>query len=113
MPQNPLAFGPNVATRSDARVFNADGGTLIHKMAASNGFFLSTCAAIIERMINTVPSSVKLSSPIDYLYVKPSNLTADINDDGSLALSGIIRVNPSLVFFLSHVMTEQNHTIPH
>lgn len=91
--QNPLAFGHNVTTRSDGRIFNADGGTLITKMAASNDFFLDTCRDLLERMINTVPRTVRLGKPIGIIPVKPSSLYATIvPHTGKMNVTGFVRV---------------------
>ncbi|KAL6872280.1 heme peroxidase [Trichoderma longibrachiatum] len=73
--QNPLAFGQNETTRSDFRIFNADGGDMISQMATSNDFFLDTCNTMFERMINTVPSNVKL------VDIKPQENSTQIVDE--------------------------------
>lgn len=93
--QNPLAFGHNETTRSDARIFNADGGSLIRKMAASNAFFLKTCGTLLARMLDTVPKSVTLSDVILPIEVKPSRLYATINTNGTMTVTGLVRVSPN------------------
>lgn len=70
--QNVLVVGPNVTTRSDLRIFNADGGDLIKKMAASPDFFALTCQNLLERMINTVPRGVQLTDVITPIRIKPT-----------------------------------------
>lgn len=99
IPQNPLAFGHNVTTNSDARVFNSDGGKVINKMAASNPYFLATCKTLMERMIDTVPKEVKLTEPILPIAAKPTALFATINSNGTMTVTGQIRVSlgPSCV----------------
>ncbi|CAM1507719.1 Fc.00g045670.m01.CDS01 [Cosmosporella sp. VM-42] len=89
--QNSLAFGHNETTRSDSRIFNSDGGSLIHKMAASNEFFHQTCASLLERMLNTVPKKVTLTDPIQVIPVKPSRLFATINSNGTMTVTGHVR----------------------
>lgn len=96
--QNPLAFGHNHETRSDARIFNADGGELIRRMAKSNDFFISTCKDLVERMINTVPRDVQLTETITPIQVKPVGLKIRINDDATMTISGEIRVSASQHF---------------
>jgi len=93
--QNALAFGPNVTTRSDFRIFNADGGKMIQQMAASSDFFFSTCATVLEKMINTVPKNVVLTEPLTPLPVKPVAGRFDISllSDGMMRASGEIRVS--------------------
>jgi len=104
--KNPLAFGYNETTRSDARIFKADEGELISRMAASNDFYLSTCTTLLERMINTVPKDVVLSQPIDPIPIKPSNLYAQVNAaNHTLVISGAIRVS---LFFL---LILENHEV--
>ncbi|PON20089.1 WSC domain-containing protein [Trichoderma gamsii] len=90
--QNPLAFGQNETTRSDFRIFNADGGKVISQLADSNDYFLSTCTTMLERMINTVPRSVKLTDIIKPIAVKPRNLFITPNADGTLYVNGFIRI---------------------
>src|ERR1700761_5998089 len=78
--QNPLVVGPN-ETDSDLRIFNADGGALMRDFAKSNPHFLSTCQNLVERMVNTVPGTVKLSDPIIPISVKPQTIVLQFNDD--------------------------------
>lgn len=94
--QNPLAFGHNETTNSDARIFNSDGGQEIGKMADSPSYFYQTCTTLLERMINTVPKDVTLTDPIQPIAVKPSQLFATINSDGTMTMSGYIRVRAFL-----------------
>ncbi|KAH8894675.1 heme peroxidase [Thozetella sp. PMI_491] len=96
--QNPLAFGHNETTRSDFRIFNADGGDLISKMAASPAFFLSTCNSLLERMLNTVPRGVELTDVIAPVPVKPLALSMDMDKTGNnLTISGTIRFDKTLL----------------
>ncbi|UKZ55983.1 hypothetical protein TrVGV298_009807 [Trichoderma virens] len=95
--QNPLAFGHNNETmRSDFRIFNADGGDMISRMAESQEFFSQTCAALFERMINTVPPNVKLTDALQPLPVKPRKWSIAVNDDKTLRLSLTLRVIDTL-----------------
>ncbi|KAJ3499036.1 hypothetical protein NLG97_g651 [Lecanicillium saksenae] len=90
---NPLAFGHNVTTNSDGRIFNSDGGKLIRAMAQSNDFFLSKCQTLLEKMINTVPKGVTLGEPIEIIPVKPSSLYATVGDSlGKMTVSGLVRL---------------------
>lgn len=91
--QNPLAFGHNETTRSDFRIFNADGGDLIRKMAESQQFFWDTCSTLLERMLNTVPANVKLTEVIQPIPVKPNNLFIAVNRNGTMTISGEVRVS--------------------
>ncbi|PTB62108.1 heme peroxidase [Trichoderma citrinoviride] len=58
--RNPLAFGQIETTRSDFRIFNADGGDMISQIATFNDFFLDTCSTMFERMVSTVPRNAQL-----------------------------------------------------
>ncbi|KAL7940295.1 heme peroxidase [Trichoderma barbatum] len=95
--QNPLAFGQNETTRSDFRIFNADGGDMISQMASSNDFFLNTCNAMFERMINTVPRHVKLTDVIKPLGIKPRKLSVAVNADQTLSVTGVVRIVDDLL----------------
>ncbi|OTB00204.1 hypothetical protein M426DRAFT_324446 [Hypoxylon sp. CI-4A] len=90
--QNPLAFGRNETTRSDFRIFNADGGDLIRRMAESQRFFWDTCATLLERMLNTVPKGVQLTDVIEPIAVKPNNLFITVNSNGTQTVSGEVRI---------------------
>ncbi|KAH8882086.1 heme peroxidase [Thozetella sp. PMI_491] len=92
VPQNPLAFGHNVTTRSDARIFGADDGVLIQKMAKSSDFFFATCKTLLERMVNTVPREVQLTEPIKLIPAKPDNLFTEIHPNGIMEVTGKIRL---------------------
>lgn len=92
--QNALAFGHNMTTRSDARIFGADGGQLIAKMAASNDFYQQTCKSLIERMVNTVPKTVQLSDAVTPIKIKPNKLYARVDTaQNAIIISGEIRVS--------------------
>ncbi|KAH8887236.1 heme peroxidase [Thozetella sp. PMI_491] len=95
--QNPLAFGSNITTRSDFRIFNADGGNTIGNMAKSNDFFISTCATVLEKMLNTAPKEVVLGRPIEPLLVKPGSFNVEIGTDGNMTVLGRIRVADTLL----------------
>lgn len=98
--QNPLAVGKNDTTNSDKRIFNSDGRKTITNLASSQGNFFSTCQTLLEKMVNTVPKSVTLSTaPIQPIVVKPARLFGTINKDKTLTLSGYIRVSKAPAFF--------------
>lgn len=62
-------------------------------MAKSEDFFLQTCNTLLERMINTVPSGVKLTDVIQPITIKPMMLQIEPNStDGTLTVSGFVRV---------------------
>ncbi|KAK7754757.1 hypothetical protein SLS62_003317 [Diatrype stigma] len=88
---NPLVSGSNDTTNSDKRVFAADGNATM-KALADPAAFQAKCADILERMINTVPSTVTLSEPMQAIDVKPYITTLALNSDGAIQFSGRIRL---------------------
>ncbi|KAF7301124.1 Peroxidase [Mycena indigotica] len=89
---NLLAVGHNATTNSDARIFAADNNVTMKAFAKDATSFQKTCGNLFERMLNTVPKSVQLTDVIDPLPVKPYQLALNLADDGSLELSGYIRI---------------------
>jgi hypothetical protein len=70
---------------------------MMSKMAASNDFFMSTCTDVLERMINTVPKGVELTDVIHPYPVKPSFLRTELGSNGTMTVSGHIRVSSILL----------------
>ncbi|KAJ6453546.1 WSC domain-containing protein [Mycena sanguinolenta] len=87
-----LIVGFNSATNSDAAIFGSDGNQTMREFAESNDAFISRCGDLLERMLNTVPSSVQLGDVIEPLTVKPYQLSLFFNATGGLQLSGNIRI---------------------
>ncbi|KAF7344374.1 Peroxidase [Mycena sanguinolenta] len=93
--QNVLVVGSNVTTRSDMRIFFSDGNVTMQSMASADKFN-QICGDLIERMINTVPSTVTLTDPIEPIDFKVWN-TVLYPQDGSLTLLTTMRIiNSSL-----------------
>ncbi|KAK7213785.1 hypothetical protein V2G26_020963 [Clonostachys chloroleuca] len=90
--QNPLVVGKNETNNSDKRIFSSDNNATISRLAADNAEFEKTCAKVFERMIDTVPSTVELSQPIEPIDIKPYITDLYLNDNGKLVFSGRIRV---------------------
>ncbi|KAF6823717.1 WSC domain-containing protein [Colletotrichum plurivorum] len=89
--KNPLVAGANDTLNSDKRIFAADGNKTMRAMADPDAF-QATCADIFTRMIDTVPAGVQLSEPLEATDIKPYIAGLSLNDDGTLAFSGRIRV---------------------
>ncbi|KAF7301125.1 Peroxidase [Mycena indigotica] len=91
---NPLLVGANTTTNSDARIFAADANQTMQAFAADPNYFKAQCGLLLERMLNTVPSSVQLSDFIEPLPIKPFELTLTLggDSDGRLSMGGYIRV---------------------
>ncbi|KAJ7145147.1 heme peroxidase [Mycena crocata] len=82
---NPLVIGPAVAD-SDAHIFGSDGNATMRSFASSAATFSSTCATLIGRMINTVPTGVTLWDPIIPIPFKPRDYLLAVTAAGTLNL---------------------------
>ncbi|OTA02666.1 hypothetical protein A9Z42_0030630 [Trichoderma parareesei] len=92
--KNPLVVGPSIKIdkNSDFKVFNADGNQTMEALADAETF-KSVCKTVLQKMIDVVPPSVKLTDPIVPYKVKPVNLQLTLINGGStLQLTGFIRV---------------------
>ncbi|KAI3601356.1 wsc domain containing protein [Moniliophthora roreri] len=87
---NPLVVGPD-EMNSDKRVFSADKNVTMQSLADPSTFRTS-CASILERMINTVPASVTLTDVITPIDIKPSALQVYLANATAIHLEGAIRV---------------------
>lgn len=88
----PLVTTDNVTTRSDLRLYESDGNATVQALYDSGDGLLGTCVDLMGRMINTVPAGVELGPPITPMEIRPINMTFDIDGQGSLEISGKIRV---------------------
>ncbi|KAF8168633.1 heme peroxidase [Mycena galopus ATCC 62051] len=88
--ENVLVMGSNISTRSDLRIFSSDGNVTMQNMALSTTFN-EICADLIERMINTVSSDLKLTDTIEPIDFKVGN-TLLFPQGGSLALLATLRI---------------------
>ncbi|KAI0168087.1 heme peroxidase [Pestalotiopsis sp. NC0098] len=88
---NPLVVGTNDTTNSDKRIFASDGNSTMSTLA-DPATFQSKCVEIFERMIDTVPSTVTLSEPLEIVDVKPYVDALQMQDDGSILFQGRVRV---------------------
>jgi hypothetical protein len=76
---NPLVVGP-VGFASDAVVFEADGNVTMESLADPNKF-KNQCASILQRMIDTVPKEVNLTTMKPYPVKPDSNLLVQKNGE--------------------------------
>lgn len=91
---DPLAVGPSVTVGqdSDRKVFGADGNVTMKAMA-NPATFASTCVAMLQKLIEVVPSGTTLTDPIVPYEVKPTALQLTLGNGGSqLIFEGEIRV---------------------
>ncbi|KAI8960358.1 heme peroxidase [Daldinia sp. FL1419] len=82
----------NESSRSDLRLYESDGNKTMLELYAQGDGFQDTCVDLLTRMLNTVPSEVKLQPAIAPLLIKPVNVTWDVTKDNQLTLSGKIRM---------------------
>lgn len=87
---NPLVVGPPL-TNSDARVFGADKNVTMRSLANPKTFN-TKCAALLARMIDSVPKGVTLSDPIQPYQIKPDALQLMVTSKNTLTFTGRIRV---------------------
>ncbi|KAJ7032721.1 putative L-ascorbate oxidase [Mycena alexandri] len=83
--QNPLVVGLNDTTNSDKRIFGSDGNATMASFANSASLFASTCANLIARMVDTVPTGVQLTDPDNV------DLTLSV-DQKTIQFTGALRV---------------------
>jgi hypothetical protein len=88
----PLVTSSNVTSRSDLRLYESDQNATIQALYDQGDKFLDTCVVLMGRAMDTVPSGVQLSEPIDAMPIKPINVTFDFDKNGNLKLSGKIRI---------------------
>jgi hypothetical protein len=89
--KNTLVANQNVTLNSDLRVFSSDGNKTM-KGLSDPATFQSTCADLLGRMINTVPSTVHLTDPFEPPEVKPYVNPLSLNPSGNLTFQGQVRV---------------------
>jgi hypothetical protein len=88
----PLVTSHNDTMNSDLRLYESDKNATMRALFAQGTGFLNTCVDLLGRTIDTVPSGVELGQTITPMPIKPINVTFDIGANGTLMLSGIIRI---------------------
>lgn len=88
---NPLVINPNNTLNSDKRIFAADDNATMKKLA-DKAYFKSQCEAAFDKMLSLVPGEVTLTDPLEPADIRPSINSFQLNVDGSINLSGRIRV---------------------
>ncbi|KAJ7650852.1 heme peroxidase [Roridomyces roridus] len=89
--ENVLVVGSNVSTRSDLRIFSSDNNATMQRLASLDTFN-QVCADLIGRMIDTVPSDVQLTEPIEPFDYKVTLDTMLFPQGGSLAFLTTLRI---------------------
>ena len=65
---------------------------LTTRFATSPDLFKATCGSLLTRMLDTVPAGVELSEVIEPLPIKPQDMVLTFMGDGTLQLTGTVRV---------------------
>jgi hypothetical protein len=82
---------------SDFKVFTADNNATVSALT-NPAYFASTCAAMLQKLIETVPSGVTLTDPVTPYIIKPSNLQLTLQDGGAnFKFTGQIRILTSSI----------------
>ncbi|KAF9260896.1 hypothetical protein L218DRAFT_556015 [Marasmius fiardii PR-910] len=90
--ENPLVNGANATMHSDLRVFSSDRNATMQSLSSPE-VFNNTCRDLFERMINTVPSSVTLSDPIEPWDYKVGEARISVaNDSDTLVMQTTLRL---------------------
>ncbi|KAI1921477.1 hypothetical protein LOZ12_001014 [Ophidiomyces ophidiicola] len=91
---NPLTspFARANSRDSDNKVFSIDGNATIRALA-DPAVFRTTCARVLQQMIDTVPRGVNLSAaPLTPYELKPVNLSLALSANDSLRFTGSLRL---------------------
>lgn len=91
----PLVTTANKTVNSDYRLYNSDSNDTMTRLSASASYFAGQCAGIFQRMIETVPGSVTLTTAVDptsTTNLRPYGMALSINWQGSMTLTGYFRV---------------------
>ncbi|KAF7326455.1 Peroxidase [Mycena venus] len=100
-PTFPLTVTPNlptgVAFQAPVTFNNSIDGNVTMKRLASADVFNQECTSLFERMINTVPSTVTLTDPVEPINYKVSGTMLHPRD-GSLAFLATLRILDSSFF---------------
>ena len=90
--QNPLVVAHNDTLNSDKRIFAADNNVTMKALASDEKTFNSMCSDILARMINTVPSTVTLTEPLEPSPLKPYITSFALTNASHITVTGRIRL---------------------
>jgi len=89
----PLVTTTNVTVQSDLRIYASDNNATMRSLAKSSKYFAGQCTSLFERMLNTVPTAVRLTEVITPMAVKPVNVALTVDPtSGAVQYSGYIRL---------------------
>lgn len=90
--QNPLVVAHNDTLNSDKRIFAADNNVTMKALASDQKTFNSMCSDILARMIDTVPSTVTLTEPLEAIPLKPYITSFALTNASHITINGRIRL---------------------
>lgn len=91
----PLVTTANKTVNSDFRLYNSDSNDTMTRLSASASYFAGQCSAILQRMIETVPQEVSLTTAVDptaTTNLRPYGIALSVNWKGTMTLTGYFRV---------------------
>ncbi|KAF9691007.1 hypothetical protein EKO04_011014 [Ascochyta lentis] len=90
--QNPLVVAHNDTLNSDKRIFAADNNVTMKALASDAKTFQSMCSDIFARMLDTVPSTVTLTEPLEPIALKPYITSFSLANSSHITFTGRIRL---------------------
>lgn len=90
--QNPLVVAHSDTLNSDKRIFAADNNVTMKALASDEKTFNSMCSDILARMIDTVPSTVTLTEPLEPSPLKPYITSFALTNASHITVTGRIRL---------------------
>lgn len=94
----PLVTTTNATVNSDYRLYNSDSNQTMTRLSASASYFEGQCADIFQRMIETIPNGVTLTTAVDpttTTNLRPYNVALNVNWAGTETITGNFRVRIS------------------
>ena len=101
----PLVTTTNSTVNSDFRIYNSDNNGTMSRLSQSADYFSGQCSDIFQRMLETIPGGVTLTSAVDptsSTNLKPYGVTLDVNWKGDMTLAGNFRVRSPLIHHHTH-----------
>ena len=91
----PLVTTTNKTVNSDYRIYNSDNNGTMTRLSQSASYFEGQCADVFQRMIETIPGGVSLTTAVDptsTTNLRPYDISLNVNWQGSMTLTGYFRV---------------------
>ncbi|CAD6569744.1 MAG: hypothetical protein ASARMPRED_003128 [Alectoria sarmentosa] len=90
----PLVTTANKTVNSDYRIYNSDSNGTMTRLSASASYFAGQCSDIFQRMIETIPQGVTLTTAVDptsTTNLRPYGIALNVNWKGNMTLTGYFR----------------------